>query len=335
MIVDLTDLKTLMREPHWLDVTQEAPHFLGIALESNVPNDFDLAAALRWLSFQPLPILGIGAHSKAWAEGIDCFFDDVEAAQPVIAGITANPRAAAAMVQVTRITSQLSLRDALVVESLAYSTLLAGEEFKSWLQSRPAPRARPLEDPVILDRFNQDLVISLNAPRTRNALSIDMRDALREAFQLVLLDASILKARVYGLGPAFCSGGDLDEFGLATDLSVAHHVRQLRMPGQTIGLAPERFHFWVHGACIGGGIETPAFAGHISADPDCVFRLPEIGFGLVPGAGGCVSIPRRIGRHRTNAWALSQTTINAQTALEWGLVDELSARPNWAVATTP
>jgi enoyl-CoA hydratase/carnithine racemase len=45
--------------------------------------------------------------------------------------------------------------------------------------------------------------------------------------------------------------------------------------------------------------------------------------GLVPGAGGTVSVPRRIGRHRAAWMMLTGETIDAPTALEWGLVDEL------------
>ena len=76
-----------------------------------------------------------------------------------------------------------------------------------------------------------------------------------EAFELVLMDTTIESAKVCGNGPCFSAGGDLNEFGLATDLAMAHQVRQIRMPGQYIALAPERFEFWVHGACVGGGIE--------------------------------------------------------------------------------
>jgi enoyl-CoA hydratase/carnithine racemase len=47
--------------------------------------------------------------------------------------------------------------------------------------------------------------------------------------------------------------------------------------------------------------------------------------GLVPGAGGTVSIPRRIGRHRTAFLALTGTRLDADTARRWGLVDEVQA----------
>jgi enoyl-CoA hydratase/carnithine racemase len=50
--------------------------------------------------------------------------------------------------------------------------------------------------------------------------------------------------------------------------------------------------------------------------------------GLIPGAGGTATIPRRIGRHRTAWLALGGTWLDAGTALTWGLVDEVRPRPD-------
>jgi enoyl-CoA hydratase/carnithine racemase len=80
----------------------------------------------------------------------------------------------------------------------------------------------------------------------------------------------------------------------------------------------------VHGACIGAGVEIPAFCARVHATPDAVFRLPEVAMGLIPGAGGTASLPRRIGRFRTNYLALSGFEIDANTAQRWGLVDLIS-----------
>ena len=81
---------------------------------------------------------------------------------------------------------------------------------------------------------------------------------------------------------------------------------------------------YVHGSTLGGGIEMAAFADRIVADPGSTFGLPEVAIGLIPGAGGTVSLPRRIGRQRTAALGISGRSIDAATALEWGLVDEVS-----------
>ena len=75
-------------------------------------------------------------------------------------------------------------------------------------------------------------------------------------------------------------------------------------------------------AC-GSGIELAAFCDTIVARDDTEVALPEIGLGLVPGAGGTVSLTRRIGRLRTAWLAFSGCTIDAATAHSWGLVDEL------------
>lgn len=82
----------------------------------------------------------------------------------------------------------------------------------------------------------------------------------------------------------------------------------------------------LHGACIGSGIELGAFAGRVSAAPDVSIGLPELGMGLIPGAGGTVSITRRIGRHRTCWLALSGARLDADTARSWGLVDAVAPR---------
>ena len=95
------------------------------------------------------------------------------------------------------------------------------------------------------------------------------------------------------------------------------------MPAQYLAPRRDIVRVRVHGACIGAGIELPAFAGRISAHPDTLFQLPELAMGLLPGAGGCVSIPRRIGRHRTAYMVFLGERFNAQQALSWGLIDAI------------
>ena len=65
--------------------------------------------------------------------------------------------------------------------------------------------------------------------------------------------------------------------------------------------------------------------GWVTARGDSVFGLPELQLGLIPGAGGTLSVTRRIGRWRTAYLVLSGRTIDADTALAWGLVDATDA----------
>jgi enoyl-CoA hydratase/carnithine racemase len=122
----------------------------------------------------------------------------------------------------------------------------------------------------------------------------------------------------------FCSGGDLDEFGTLPDPATAHAIRSTRHPARLLHALEPRVECVVHGSCVGAGVELPAFATRVVARPDASFRLPELGMGLVPGAGGTVSLPRRIGRQRTAWLALTGVAIDVETALSWRLVDAIA-----------
>jgi enoyl-CoA hydratase/carnithine racemase len=126
-----------------------------------------------------------------------------------------------------------------------------------------------------------------------------------------------------GEGRAFCAGGDLDEFGSRSDPATAHVIRLQRSVGRTLSRLAKPTVTYVHGACMGSGIELAAFTDWVVAAEDTQIGLPEIGLGLVPGAGGTVSLTHRIGRLRTAWLAFSACTIDAATAKAWGLVDEL------------
>jgi enoyl-CoA hydratase/carnithine racemase len=153
-----------------------------------------------------------------------------------------------------------------------------------------------------------------------------MRDELAAALLVAAADASITHVELSGTGPSFCSGGDLTEFGTSDDPVLAHLVRTTRSPAALLATVAERTVALVHGSCVGAGVELPAFAGRVVADPDATFRLPEVAMGLIPGAGGTVSLPRRIGRSRATYLAISGQPIEATTALAWGLVDEITRR---------
>lgn len=217
------------------------------------------------------------------------------------------------------------LVDDLVVESLAYSTLQAGPEFAAWL-GRQAPHPPPgpdAEPAVLVERSDHRMDLTFNRPGVRNAYGAAARDQLCEALSMACADQSISQVHLHGAGPDFCSGGDLTEFGTLADPASAHLVRTARSAARLLSAIGERVVAHLHGACVGAGIELPALAGRVVAAPGTWMQLPELAMGLIPGAGGTASLPRRIGRHRTAWMALSGSVVDAPTALAWGLVDEL------------
>lgn len=243
---------------------------------------------------------------------------------PLIAAVARQPIAAAALAVLLRGSELRSVEDGLAAESAVYSTLQSGPEFSAWRRRRGEWRLTPdIEAPVLTDRVGAELRIVLNRPRRHNAVTAGLRDGLAEALTLAAVDDTITAVRLAGNGPSFCSGGDLGEFGSFPDPATAHVTRLTRSPARLAHQLADRLHVHLHGACMGAGIELPAFARHVIAADDTRIALPELAIGLVPGAGGTVSIPRRIGRHRTAALALSGVTIDVATALAWGLVDEI------------
>ncbi|MCV7204366.1 enoyl-CoA hydratase/isomerase family protein [Mycolicibacterium peregrinum] len=218
-------------------------------------------------------------------------------------------------------------RAGVITESLAYSTLQSGGEFARWLADRGPATAPLLPDPVQAHRDGNTLHVRFNRPQRHNAFSTDARGALLEALEVARLDPSVDEVVLGGNGRSFCSGGDLAEFGTFTDPVSAHLARTRHSPALVLAELTERLarrcRAEVHGQVLGSGLEMAAFCGWVRCHPDAVIGLPELALGLIPGAGGTVSITRRIGRWRTAYLVLSGRTIDAATAQTWGLVDEV------------
>ncbi|MGX9672843.1 enoyl-CoA hydratase/isomerase family protein [Mycobacterium sp. HM-7] len=216
-----------------------------------------------------------------------------------------------------------------VTESLAYSTLQSGREFARWLAERGPKTVPLLPDPVVSQRDGDTLRVAFNRSQRHNAFSTDARAALLEALEVARLDTSVTALVLSGNGPSFCSGGDLAEFGTFEDPASAHLARTRFSPALVLDEITARLgaasQAVVHGQVLGSGLEMAAFCGHVTCHPDAALGLPELALGLIPGAGGTVSITRRIGRWRTAYLVLSGATIDAATARDWGLVDAVRA----------
>lgn len=216
-------------------------------------------------------------------------------------------------------------RAGVVTESLAYSTLQSGPEFARWLAERGPATVPVLPDPVRANRIGATLHVEFNRPQRHNAFSTDARAALLEALEVARLDPSVDEVVLTGAGRSFCSGGDLAEFGSFDDPATAHLARTRHSPALVLDELTARLgsrcRARVHGQVLGSGLEMAAYCGWIVSAPDAVFGLPELSLGLLPGAGGTVSITRRVGRWRTGYLVLSGRTLDASTAVRWGLVD--------------
>jgi 3-hydroxyacyl-CoA dehydrogenase/enoyl-CoA hydratase/3-hydroxybutyryl-CoA epimerase len=131
---------------------------------------------------------------------------------------------------------------------------------------------------------------------------------------------------ISGKPDVWIAGADIEEF-LA--LKTATDAERLSRDGQMLLDSVERLRIpivaAIHGACLGGGLETAlACRYRIATDhPKTVLGLPEVQLGLIPGAGGTQRLPRRIGLTNALDLILTGKNVRARKALQLGLIDEL------------
>lgn len=268
------------------------------------------------------PLIGVGDSKHPAAGCLDCVIEPPFELDRVLASVLAKPKTAAVFVGLLRSIEEVDQRSAIVAESLAFSTLQGSDEHREWLEARAAGQgAEPGE--VIVTRDDNTLIVTVSRAAAANAVDATIRDALKEAFDLAVADDTISRVELRGEGKAFGVGADLSEFGTTRDPAQAHLIRMQTLPALAAIGCVDRLHAFVQGLCVGSSLELAAYASRIVATRNAVFQLPELKMGILPGAGGCVSLSRRIGRQRAALMVLSGRRVSAVTALEWGLVDEL------------
>jgi enoyl-CoA hydratase/carnithine racemase len=266
--------------------------------------------------------VAVGPVGPELGSAFDLWTTDPAEADRWAKGFDRAPRAAMAAALLVRGGEAASNWAGLVSESTTYSLLQAGPEFQQWSEHH-SPRGAPDPGPrVRVERHERVWEVVLTRPDRHNALDARMRDELYPALGEARSRKDVTVV-LRGEGPSFCSGGDLDEFGTAPGPVEAHALRLARSLALLMSDLAPRLVAGLHGACLGAGIELPAFARRVVAAEDARIGLPELDLGLIPGAGGTVSIPRRASPAALLDLLLSGGTIDARAALARGLVDEV------------
>ena len=274
----------------------------------------------------PFPLIALGDRAHPLAAAFDAVLESPVSIEALIRHVRRAPHAAAVAVQLLRGVQGMPRGQALSMESLCYGLLQGSAEHAAWLASRAPTTRRDPAGGLVVERRDSVLHLWLDRPLARNAIDRDLRDQLFEAFSVAALDTAVSAVKLRATGTAFSVGGDLGEFGTSRDPVTAHLIRSRTLPALALGERAAILDVHVQGACIGAGLEIAAFAGRLTATSDAWFQLPELAMGLIPGAGGCVSVPRRIGRQRTALMILSGRRISAATALRWGLIDAIEEK---------
>lgn len=172
--------------------------------------------------------------------------------------------------------------------------------------------------------------VTLNRPEVMNALHAACHAELGEVYDEITADPDVWVAILTGAGSrAFSAGNDLKATAAAGRAPATSGQAAPARDTGGFGGNTARFNLFkpliaaVNGWAMGGGCEMALASDIIIASENAQFGLPEPRVGLIAGAGGVHRLPRQIPLKRAMGMILTGKPINAQTALEWGLVNEV------------
>lgn len=182
-----------------------------------------------------------------------------------------------------------------------------------------------MADLVRLERRQRVAWITIDHPPV-NALSQAVLDGLRTVLAEVEADWSLGAAVLTGAGERFfVAGADISEFMSQG----ADGTRAKIADGQRLTLEMERQRFpivaAINGFALGGGLELAMACDIRIMAATAKVGQPEVLLGIIPGWGGTQRLPRLVGRGRALEILLSGEQLDAQRALEWGLVNQVVA----------
>src|SRR4051794_26717403 len=180
-----------------------------------------------------------------------------------------------------------------------------------------------MSNPVTLERHGDVALITLDNPPV-NAISHAVRAGLLAAIVEADEDAAIQAIVLHGLGRNFIAGADIKELDQPAKEPLLNDVLlRVEACGKPVVAA-------LHGAVLGGGLET-ALASHFRcATDDVQLGFPEIKLGLLPGSGGTQRLPRLIGVQAALDMMISGEPVNRAKAQSLGLVDGALGNPGVA-----
>lgn len=185
-----------------------------------------------------------------------------------------------------------------------------------------------MSDPVVLEREDGIARLVLDAP-PRNETGAAFFRALA-ALLPALRGLPLRGLVVHGSGRHFSSGADVETLrnGLLGETPAldAATLASATLTFQALAELPYPVVAAVGGCCLGSGLELALACRFRVAAENAVFALPETTFGLMPGCGGTVRLPRLLGPGRAVELLLSGRTLDAGEALAVGLVDAVVPR---------
>ncbi len=179
---------------------------------------------------------------------------------------------------------------------------------------------------LLIERTDGVALLTINSPRTMNALNSEMLGELECALYELNLDDGVRAVVLTGAGEkAFVAGADIKEMSTMN----AHEGHRFGLKGQRVMMLIEKMTkpviAAVNGYALGGGLELALACDFIYASAKAKVGFPEVTLGIMPGFGGTQNLARLIGANKANELIFTGKMLTADKALAWGIVNEVYA----------
>ena len=171
---------------------------------------------------------------------------------------------------------------------------------------------------------NHVLTITINRPEKLNALNKDVFTDLEKALNEIEKTPEIKSVIITGSGAkAFVAGADISEFNSLNKEQAMDMAKKVQNIFLRIENFPKPILAAVNGFALGGGCELSMACHFRIASENAKFGQPEVNLGLIPGYGGTQRLVQLIGKGRAIELLISANMIDANTALQYGLVNHV------------
>ena len=178
---------------------------------------------------------------------------------------------------------------------------------------------------ILIEQKGSLAVVTINRPTKLNALNKNTIAELHKAFKSLELDALVKAIIITGSGEkAFVAGADISEFA---DFNVEQGAELARKGQESLFDFVQNLSVpviaAVNGFALGGGLELAMAAHFRVASSNAKMGLPEVSLGVIPGYGGTQRLPQLVGKGRAMEMVMTAGMIDAETALDYGLVNHV------------
>lgn len=188
------------------------------------------------------------------------------------------------------------------------------------------------EKNILIDINEGVETITLNRPKSLNALNLKVVDELFNAFDEAEKNSDVNVIVVTGAGRAFIAGADVIEMVDKDGDFMASHSRKVHQCFLKIIKCSKPVIAAVNGLALGGGLELAMACHYRVVSEKAILGQPEVNLGAIPGGGGTQTLPRLIGKSAAIYYLLTGENITAQDAYRLGIADRLVA-PDMVMVT--